>query len=95
MNDFLSNFEKANKNAKRLSNKILIGGKLVLPSTNNKINVINPSTGEDIGEAPQCNKVEVNLAVGDKCGRCWKILPEVITNDGICKRCEEVVTAMV
>ncbi len=40
-------------------------------------------------------KVEVNLAVGDKCGRCWKILPEVITNDGICKRCEEVVTAMV
>ena len=63
MSDFLSNFEKANKNAKRLSNKILINGKLISPSTKNKINVINPSTGENIGEAPQCNKVEVDLAV--------------------------------
>ena len=53
MSYFLSNFEKANKNAKRLSNKILIDGKLISPSTNNKINVINPSTGENIGEAPQ------------------------------------------
>ena len=46
MSDFLSNFEKANKNAKRLSNKILIDGKLISSITNNKINVINPSTGE-------------------------------------------------
>ena len=66
MSDFLSNFEKANKNAKRLSNKILIDGKLISPSTNNKIDVINPSTGENIGEAPQCNKVEVDLAVKSK-----------------------------
>ena len=40
MSDFLRNFEKANKNAKRLSNKILIDGKLISSSTNNKINVI-------------------------------------------------------
>ena len=40
-------------------------------------------------------KVEINLAVGDKCERCWKILPEVNTNEGICQRCNEVVTAMV
>ena len=63
MSDFLNNFEKAIKNAKRLSNKILIGGKLISTSKDSKINVINPSTGEDIGEAPQCNKVEVDLAV--------------------------------
>ena len=46
------------------------------------------------GNASQI-KVEINLAVGDKCERCWKILPEVSTNDGICRRCNEVVTAMV
>ncbi len=40
-------------------------------------------------------KVEINLAVGDKCERCWKILPEVSANDGICKRCKEVVGEMV
>ncbi len=77
MIDFLSNFEKANKNAKRLSNKILIDGKLISSSTNNKINVINPSTGENIGEAPQCNKVEVNLAVKSSLNafKEWKKVP--------------------
>ena len=77
MSDFLSNFEKANKNAKRLSNKILIDGKLISPSTNNKIDVINPSTGENIGEAPQCNKVEVNLAVKSSLNafKEWKKVP--------------------
>ena len=33
MSDFLSNFEKANKNAKRLTNKILIEGKLTVSYT--------------------------------------------------------------
>ena len=77
MSDFLSNFEKANKNAKRLSNKILIDGKLISPSTNNKIDVINPSTGENIGEAPQCNKVEVDLAVKSSLNafKEWKKVP--------------------
>ena len=53
MSNLPSNFEEAIKNAKRLSNKILIDGKLISPSTDNKIKVINPSTGENIGEAPQ------------------------------------------
>ena len=77
MSDFLSNFEKANKNAKRLSNKILIDGRLISPSTNNKIDVINPSTGENIGEAPQCNKVEVDLAVKSSLNafKEWKKVP--------------------
>ena len=77
MSNFLNNFEKANKNAKRLSNKILIDGKLISPSTGQKINVINPSTGEDIGEAPQCNKVEVDLAVKSSLSafKEWKKIP--------------------
>ncbi len=34
-------------------------------------------------------KIEWQAASGDKCGRCWKILPEV-KND-LCQRCEAVV----
>ena len=60
MSNLPSNFEEAIKNAKRLSNKILIDGKLISPSTDNKIKVINPSTGENIGEAPQCDKNDVD-----------------------------------
>jgi len=30
-------------------------------------------------------------AEGGKCARCWKITPEVTTEDGICNRCEDVV----
>jgi isoleucyl-tRNA synthetase len=41
--------------------------------------------GEDI-------KVEVQLAEGQKCERCWKIKPEVTDNQQICNRCNEVVT---
>ncbi|MGB2318789.1 MAG: isoleucine--tRNA ligase [Candidatus Puniceispirillum sp.] len=32
-------------------------------------------------------------AEGGKCARCWKILPDVMTEDGICGRCESVVSA--
>ena len=35
-------------------------------------------------------KVNINSASGNKCGRCWKILPEVKV-DGICKRCSDVI----
>jgi acyl-CoA reductase-like NAD-dependent aldehyde dehydrogenase len=77
MSDFLSNFEKANKNAKRLSNKILIDGKLISPSTDSKIKVINPSTGEGIGDAPKCNKVDVDHAVKSSLNafKEWKKIP--------------------
>jgi isoleucyl-tRNA synthetase len=34
------------------------------------------------------------LAEGDKCGRCWKVLPEVTASEtGICGRCETAVSA--
>ena len=77
MSDFLNNFEKANKNAKRLSNKILIDGKLISPSTDSKIKVINPSTGEGIGNAPKCNKVDVDHAVKSSLSafKEWKKIP--------------------
>ena len=40
--------------------------------------------------------VAVGLAVakGGKCARCWKVMPEVTTDDGICKRCHDVVAAL-
>ena len=48
MNNFEKNLEKALNNAKRLTDKILIDGKLISAQTNNKIPVLNPSTGENI-----------------------------------------------
>ena len=36
-------------------------------------------------------RVEIHLAAGEKCARCWKVLPEVKVNHGLCNRCEEVV----
>ena len=46
MSDFKNNLELALGNAKRLSNKILIDGKLVSAKASEKIKVINPSTGK-------------------------------------------------
>ena len=63
MSDFKKNLELALGNAKRLSNKILIDGKLVSAKVSGKIKVINPSTGETIGEVPQCDKNDVNTVV--------------------------------
>ena len=38
----------------------------------------------------------VNLASGEKCLRCWKVLPDVgkHSHPGICERCDSAVTAM-
>ena len=48
MGNFEKNLEKALNNAKRLTDKILIDGKLISAQTNNKIPVLNPSTGDNI-----------------------------------------------
>ena len=61
--DFKKNLDLALGNVKRLSSKILIDGKLVSAKSLNKIKVVNPSTGEQIGEAPQCDKYDVDVAV--------------------------------
>ena len=52
MSNFEKNLEQAINNAKRLTDKILIDGKLISAQTNNKIPVLNPSTGDNIGSAP-------------------------------------------
>ena len=35
-------------------------------------------------------KIKIENADGNKCSRCWKILPEV-KPEGLCNRCEDVV----
>ena len=55
---FKQNLDLALSNAARLSNKVLIDGKLTSAKSSKKIKVINPSTGEQIGEAPQCDKID-------------------------------------
>lgn len=34
-------------------------------------------------------------AAGDKCERCWRVLPEVAVGDPICDRCEDAVSGLV
>ena len=75
--DFKKNLDLALGNAKRLSNKILIDGKLISAKSSNKIKVVNPSTGEQIGEAPQCDAHDVNTAVAsaETAFHKWKKIP--------------------
>ena len=35
--------------------------------------------------------VEPKLAEGDRCERCWQILPDVAPDTGLCPRCADVV----
>jgi isoleucyl-tRNA synthetase len=37
--------------------------------------------------------VAIHLASGEKCARCWKVLPEVKNRD-LCHRCEDVTEKM-
>jgi isoleucyl-tRNA synthetase len=47
--------------------------------------LLNTNINEDIIE------VDVELASGGKCQRCWKIVKEVNENNEICSRCKSVV----
>jgi isoleucyl-tRNA synthetase len=38
--------------------------------------------------------VDVQLASGSKCERCWKVMPEVTEANPVCKRCDEAVKAV-
>ena len=82
------NLDLALGNARRLSSKILIDGKLISAKSLNKIKVINPSTGEQIGEAPQCDKEDVDTAVSsaENAFHKWKKIParEAWKNDDCC-----------
>ena len=36
--------------------------------------------------------VEVLVAEGEKCNRCWKVLPEVVGNE-LCMRCKKIINS--
>ena len=76
-NKLKQNLDLALSNATRLSNKVLIDGKLTSAKSSKKIKVINPSTGEEIGEAPQCSKADVDAAVisSEVAFQKWKKIP--------------------
>ena len=38
--------------------------------------------------------VRFAVAEGGKCARCWKVMPEVTTDNVICKRCVDVVAKL-
>ena len=75
--NFKQNLDLALSNATRLSNKVLIDCKLTSAKSSKKIKVINPSTGDQIGEAPQCDKIDVDIAVSsaEVAFQKWKKIP--------------------
>ena len=40
------------------------------------------------------DRVEVRKAEDHKCGRCWRLLPEVPEDGALCARCSDVVQEM-
>ena len=40
--------------------------------------------------AGQGEGIEVKRSDYSKCGRCWRLLPEVTEDGGLCARCTEV-----
>ena len=54
-----------------------------------------PPKDATLAEDDEMIGVTVALADGEKCQRCWKILPEVSAEeDAMCKRCEDVTSTM-
>ena len=39
----------------------------------------------------QSEGIEVTRTNNLKCGRCWRLLPEVVEDGALCARCEDVV----
>ena len=39
----------------------------------------------------ESDQVDVSKTDYEKCGRCWRHLPEVTDKDGLCGRCDGVV----
>ena len=42
----------------------------------------------------QGEDVIVSKTSDNKCGRCWRLLPEVAEDGGLCARCDDVVAGM-
>ena len=77
MNEFNFNTELAVNNAKRISNKIIINGKLSSSKSKESFKVLNPSNGQVIGEAPRCKIEDVNEVVSSSLNAFykWKKIP--------------------
>ena len=39
----------------------------------------------------QGDTISVSKSAHNKCGRCWRLLPEVTSDGDLCNRCDEVV----
>ena len=46
------------------------------------------------GPVTRGDTLAVSRTSDEKCGRCWRLLPEVPEDGALCARCEEVVNAM-
>jgi isoleucyl-tRNA synthetase len=46
-----------------------------------------------VHQIPGTDGIQVTKTTKRKCGRCWRYLPEVAADDGLCARCEEVLSA--
>ena len=75
--------------------KLLAHGDLMDLVITSQITVTKGALPEAAFTLPEVGGVGVlvETAMGDKCERCWKILPEVSTHNGVCSRCAEVVKA--
>lgn len=64
---------------------------LAITSTASVIMAQPPAQAFTLEDVPDVGVV-VNLAPGEKCQRCWRVLPEVTKNEqSICRRCDGVV----
>ncbi len=46
-----------------------------------------------VSSVKQGDALGVTKSNNQKCGRCWRLLPEVTEDGDLCNRCEEVVNA--
>ena len=46
-----------------------------------------------VSKVVQGDALTVTKTDNHKCGRCWRLLPEVVEDGDLCKRCEDVVNA--
>ncbi|MFP6757671.1 MAG: isoleucine--tRNA ligase [Alphaproteobacteria bacterium] len=55
---------------------------------------VPPDGAFSLPDEPEIGVVAA-LADGGKCQRCWRVLPEVLEEDGVCRRCASIVGATV
>ena len=59
--------------------------------SNVEVEDISNKTKESLNFDEEDIYVEISLAKGDKCDRCWTVLPEVKDDpNNLCKRCNDV-----